>query len=113
MTPMFRRTVPLARQFLVREKTLDDPGVYIVYLKGEPFYVGRSRVSMLKRLRAHLADSGSRMIREVPNKQDLAFEYEPFEVHEVPGMEAFVMAALGTRDRGNLRWEIHEDWDLK
>ena len=54
-----------------------EPGVYIVYDRGLPFYVGRSRVSMYKRLRRHLRGSGNRGVAAaVRSGVNLHFEFQ-------------------------------------
>lgn len=86
------------------------PGVYIIYHKAKPFYVGRSNRSIRERLMKHFRGSGSRSVLLKPI-QELTFEAEA--LNNPAQAESFLIAALGTRERGNLRWEFYgPDWEL-
>ena len=90
-------------------------GCYIIYLDGSPFYVGRSRVDLRRRLVAHARGRGSRAVRELPSKQRQRLKFEYCDVREsdgvvtpedIAGTEFFFMAMFtGNRPRGNLRWD--------
>jgi excinuclease UvrABC nuclease subunit len=87
------------------------PGVYIIYNRdGEPFYVGRSRVSIHDRLRCHAARTGSQKVREALNRGEmLTFEWE--EMLSPEQAEAQLINALGVIAAGNLRREADPaDW---
>lgn len=86
-------------------------GVYIIYMQGRPFYVGRSRVSVKDRLASHLAGRGSAKVREaVSMKVRLEFECE--ELWSMEQAEAQLIDMVGSADAGNLRRETDPaDWD--
>jgi hypothetical protein len=86
------------------------PGVYIIYHRRKPFYVGRSKTSIRDRLNKHFRFRGSRNVREKPN-HELSFEAEALS--NPVQAESFLIAALGVRERVNLRWEFYgPDWEL-
>ena len=86
-------------------------GVYIIYSDGDPYYVGRSRVSVYARLRAHITGRGSRKVAELlGGSHRLTYEYECLD--SVEQMEAQLIDELGTTRFGNLRRETDPaDWD--
>ena len=68
-----------------------DSGVYIIWASGkEMLYVGRSRVNIRARLRAHLLDRGSKAVAKALRAgEDLTFEYE--EMISVEQFEAWLI----------------------
>lgn len=86
-------------------------GVYIIERNGDPYYVGRSRVSIRERLSRHLSGNGSRMVASILGGSDkLTVEYECLDSPEQ--MEAQLIQELGTTNFGNLRRETDPaDWD--
>ena len=89
----------------------DGPGVYIVYKRdGTPYYVGRSLVSIHKRLVAHAQKRGSKKIRDALIKGwQLVFEWE--EMASPHQAEAQLIKQLGVITAGNLRQETDPaDW---
>ena len=79
-------------------------GVYIVYRNGEPFYAGRSTVSVRDRLQAHVMGRGSSKIRAaLARREALQFEWE--EMQSPQQAEAQLISALGLVKAGNLRQE--------
>ncbi len=85
------------------------PGVYIIYNnKGEPFYIGRSRISVHARLRRHLHGLGNRKIAAAL-QQGLTFEFEIMV--SVEQAEAVLIREMGSYRYGNLRRETDPaDW---
>jgi excinuclease UvrABC nuclease subunit len=85
------------------------PGVYIIYKGEQPFYIGRSRVSIRERLWRHLHNGGSQKVA-AELKSHLTFEYE--EMWSESQAEAQLIEALGTVGLGNLRSESDPaDWE--
>jgi hypothetical protein len=84
----------------------NEAGVYILWKvsgpKPEPFYVGRSRVSMRGRLLQHWLGTGSRKIAAT-RKNELAFECQA--MISVEQVEAILIKELPTYPVGNLRRE--------
>ena len=97
-------------EFNVR-KVPHKAGVYIIYKNnGQPFYVGRSRISMFDRLWKHLQLNGSSRIRNALDKGE-RFNFEYQEMVSVEQAEAILIAKLGVIDFGNLRREADPvDW---
>lgn len=88
------------------------PGIYIIYKDHKPFYVGRSLSSVRGRLQEHFRHSGkgsSKIRKAMQKKSHLTFEAEA--LNNAAQAERFLIMALGTKDRGNLRYEYSdEDW---
>lgn len=88
-----------------------EPGVYIIYIDGKPFYVGRSRVDIRERLLRHANKTGSQKIREALDR-GLQLEFTYYEMMSCEQAEAQLIAALGTIHLGNLRRESDPaDWE--
>jgi hypothetical protein len=52
------------------------PGCYFIYVDGQPYYAGMSAVDLRKRLHAHAAGKGSRLVRSmIAQGKAVAFEY--------------------------------------
>src|SRR5664279_1825077 len=86
------------------------PGVYIIYQEGDPFYVGRSRVSIFERLWKHVNGLGSRRIK-VALDQGIALTFEYQEMMSVEQAEALLIREMGVFKFGNLRRESDPaDW---
>jgi len=77
-------------------------GIYVIYKTGSPFYVGRSRVDIQRRLKSHLKATGSRKIASEP-KNSLKFEY--CQMGSAEQAEAVLLAELKTKQLGNMRLE--------
>lgn len=86
-------------------------GVYIILRNGNPYYVGRSRVNIYRRLKAHAGGYGSKKVAELLGKSDkLTVEYECLT--SVEQMESQLINELGTDKLGNMRRETDPaDWD--
>jgi excinuclease UvrABC nuclease subunit len=87
------------------------PGVYIIYsAHGRPFYIGRSRINIRRRLLCHATGCGSRKIRRARERGEaLSFEWK--EMLSPEQAEAQLIKALGTFAYGNLRRETDPaDW---
>lgn len=99
---MFRPKKPLQIQELAKVPERNE--IYIIYLDGEPFYIGRSSVNIRRRLYAHATRIGSRKVREALELgKKLEFEWE--ELGSPQQAEAQLIEAFGTIKCGNLRRE--------
>jgi excinuclease UvrABC nuclease subunit len=81
-------------------------GVYLVYIKQsqKPFYIGRSRCDIRRRLFCHLNGIGSKRIKELLLKKTLLrFEWE--ELISVEQTEAILIRAHFNKCIGNMRKE--------
>ena len=106
---IFRRPLPFDAA-TVDAFVPKGPGVYIIYLRWYPFYVGRSRVDIRERLLRHVIGAGSTKVAEALGwHMLLEFEFE--EMISPEQVEAELIQALGTRVLGNLRSETDPaDW---
>jgi hypothetical protein len=86
------------------------PGVYIVYRRHVPVYVGRSRCDIRERLRRHVTGIGNRGIaRAMQSNVPLEVEYQWLNSPEQA--EAVLIRELGTASSLNLRRETDPgDW---
>jgi len=96
-------------KILNREEILKVPrasGVYLVYINQSqtPYYIGRSRCDIRRRLLCHLNGNGSKQIKELLLKKKLLrFEWE--ELISVEQAEAILISAHFNKRIGNRRKE--------
>ena len=107
---MFRKLQPFDP---IRVRSVPhSPGIYILYLSnGTPYYVGRSRVDIYRRLWRHVNMTGSKKIREAL-EQGIRLDFEYQEMLSVQQAEAILIKELGVLRFGNLRREVDPaDWE--
>jgi excinuclease UvrABC nuclease subunit len=81
-------------------------GVYVIYERAGPIYVGRSRVNIRGRLRHHLRGTGNRVIAQALRLgTGLSLRFEHQTMISVEQAEAQLIEALGTSKFANLRRE--------
>ncbi len=83
-----------------------EAGIYLVYLdkSRKPFYIGRSRCDIRRRLLCHLKGTGSKRIREQLSRNiSLKFEWE--EMISVEQAEAELIKEFFSETMGNKRKE--------
>jgi predicted GIY-YIG superfamily endonuclease len=86
------------------------PGIYVVYMNGAAFYVGRSRVDIRRRLKSHLKGNGNQKIARAP-RHTLQFEY--CEMDSSEQAESQLMKQLKTGGLGNMRLETDPaEWEF-
>jgi len=97
---IFRRLEPFEAGRVLA--TPRGPGIYIIEtMRGESFYVRRSRIDIHERPWRHLQRTGSRKIEDAINQgMRLEFEYE--EMTSVEQAVAILIQELGTLQFGNL-----------
>ena len=79
------------------------PGVYIIYDRDIPVYVGRSAVSIRERLHAHKEGRGNWFLRLIGPSPTVSFEYETMLSGEQA--ESKLIRLLRTKRYANYRLE--------
>jgi hypothetical protein len=87
------------------------PGVYIINRAATPVYIGRSRVDIHSRLKAHLAGRGNRGVADAM-RRGTPLEFEWQELGSPEQAEAILIRELGMTRYFNMRRETDPaDWD--
>ncbi|MEW6290750.1 MAG: hypothetical protein AB1545_12950 [Thermodesulfobacteriota bacterium] len=86
----------------------DKAGLYVIYDLAGPIYVGRSGVSIQRRLKSHHSGVGNQNIAlamRIGAASSLTFKYWEFAKAQTHQMEGMLIQELGVADYANLRRE--------